>query len=377
MRPVSARFLAAVSGSHRMVSRARIVPAGLTGVTPDPALVLATLNIESGSVTLDSTAAVRGTLDVSCDGVLWPASATDPLTPYGNELFVERGVVFGDGSREWVSQGYYRIDSIEQADAPHGAIEISGSDRSAGIADARIPYPLTFAAGATADSVIQALVLGAYPWASFDLDPSLGTSVLGAAQVTTDDRAGFLTDIITSYGMVGYWDYRGIFVVSVPPSTSSPVATIAAGRGGVLSTLSRTLNRDSVYNAVVASGEQLSDDTAPVSAMVVDDDPSSPTYWFGAFGQVPQFYSSSFLTTPPQCYSAAQSILSQSTGLPYSVDFGQVPNPALEPLDPIQLVYPGRKEGHVISQVVIPLDATSAQTAQTRQLLNGVFDAIG
>jgi hypothetical protein len=376
MRPVTARFLAAVAngGSYRADTRVRVVPAGQNGVNPGS--VLATLDNVGGTVTLDSTADVRGTVDLTTSASFWPASASDPLTPYGHELFVERGVVYGDGSREWVSQGYYRIESVDQRTAPTGTVDVAGSDRMAGIKDARIPSPVTFAAGTAVTTVIESLVSDVYPWAVFDLDDGLTGVPLDAAQTTTDDRHGFLHDLATSYGMVAYWDYRGVFVVAPPPDITVPVVTIKSGAGGVLTSLSRTLSRDGVYNACVASGEQLSDSIPPVSATVVDDDPASPTYWDGEFGHVPQFYSSSFLTTGLQCYTAAQSILAQSTGLPYSVDFGQVPNPALEPLDPIQLNYPGRREQHVISQLVIPLDAATAQTAQTRQLVSGEFNAI-
>jgi hypothetical protein len=170
-----------------------------------------------------------------------------------------------------------------------------------------------------------------------------------------------------------YWDYRGIFKVEPPPDPADIVTTLKTGAGGVLSTLSRTLSRDGIYNGVIASGEQLDDTIPPVSAMVVDSDPASPTYWFGQFGHVPRFFSSSFLTTGAQCQSAALSILQQSTGLPYGLDFGLVPNPALEPLDPVGMRYPGRRERHVISQLVVPLDAETLQTGQTRQLVRGNF----
>lgn len=375
MRPVSQRYQHAVSGSCRVDARARIVPPGLNGTTiADPNNILAVLDVVRGSVTFDSTADVRGTLDLTVTANWWPKNSTDPLTPYGNEIFVEAAVVFGDGSREWVSQGYYRIQQPEQEDAPNGVISVTGSDRMQGIIDDRIPYPLTFSKGAAVTTVIQALVLDTYPWATFDFDSSIVGRSLGADQTTTDDRFEFLSSLVTSYGMIFYWDYRGLLVVKPPPDPSIPLVTISSGAHGVLSTLSRTLSRDGVYNAVIASGEQLDDTIPPVTAMVVDSDPSSPTYWFGQYGRVPEFYSSSFLTTTAQCISAAQSILQQSTGLPYSVDFAQLSNHALEPLDPISLVYPGRRERHVISQIVIPLDAATIQSAQTRQLVNGVFE---
>lgn len=374
MRPVTDRFLDAVArgGSYRLASRARVVSPGQNGVDPSAAVLLDLAEI-SGSVTLDSTADVRGALKLTVPGRYWPASSDDPLTPYGNEIFVERGVVFGDGSIEWVSQGYYRIDTPEQQDAPLQSIDITAPDRMQGIIDARIPYPLTFPAGEAVTSVIEALVSDVYPWAVFDFDAALVGQTLATAQTTTDDRKLFLYNLVTSYGMIGYWDYRGLFVVKPPPDASDIAATVSAGQGGVLSTLSRTLSRDGVYSGVLASGEQLNDTTPPVSALVIDSDPASPTYWFGQFGKIPRFYSSSFLTTADQCVSAAQSLLIQSTGLPYNLDFGMVPNPALEPLDPIAMNYPGRREQHVISQLVIPLQATSLQTGQTRQLVRGNF----
>jgi hypothetical protein len=355
-----------------MAARARVVPAGLNGV--NPATVLAELPIVDGAVTLDSTASIRGVLDLTTTADWFPDTDADPVTPYGNELFIERGVVYGDGSREWVSQGYYRIDSVEQQTAPNGSVEITGSDRSAGIADARIPFPLTFTAGTTVADVIETLIVDVYLWAVFDLDPSLSTTVLASDQITTDDRAGFLANLVAAYGMVGFWDYRGVYSVHPAPSTDDPVATLASGRDGVLVSLSRSLNRTSgVYNGCVASGDVISEDIPPVSALVVDNDPTSPTYWYGPFGQVPQFFSSSFLTTPAQCDSAAASLLRTSTGLPYSVDFGLVPNPALDPLDQVLATYPGRAESHVLLQLVIPLVPDAPQTAQSLKQVTGVF----
>lgn len=381
MRAVSARFLAAVAkgGSYRAASRLRVCSPGQNGVDPSgaglPVIGSASglLQEVTGSVTLDSAANVRATATLTIPGRYWPKNARDAVTPYGNELYIERGVIFGDGSREWVGLGYFRINTPEQEDAPSGTIDIAATDRMQGIIDARITTPFAFPAGMAVTAVFQALVLDVYPWATFQFDASLTGKTLATQQITTDDRRQFLYDLATSYGMIMYWDYRGVFVVKPTPDTTAVVASISGGEGGVLSTISRTLSRDGIYNGVVASGEQLDDTIPPVSALVVDSDPNSPTYWFGQFGKVPQFYSSSFLTTPAQCISAGQSLLVQSTGLPYNLDFGQVPNPALEPLDPVIIAYPGRREQHVISQLVIPLEAKTLQTGQTRQLVGGNF----
>lgn len=375
MRPVSTTFTKALRGSHVLASRVSAVTVGQNGVNPAKAF---TFQVESGSVTLDSTAQIRATLDLTVVGP-WPTSSTDYLAPYGAyELFVERGIKYGAGSAEWVSQGYYRINDPNQQSAPDGSVEVAATDRMASIIDARIPSPLTYAAGSTIISVIQALVLDVMPWAVFDYDAGLAVATLASAQTTTDDRYGFLNDLITAQGMVWYWDYRGIlYIHSAPSITGAPVATVESGHNGSLVALSRELSRTGVYNGCAASGQQASDTIPPVYALVVDNNPTSPTYWGGPFGKVPQFYSSSFLTTTAQCISAATSIMQSSLGLPYSVNWGQVPNPALEPYDVINIRYPLTDnlhrvtEKHVIKQLVIPLDAKTAMTGQTRQQLVG------
>lgn len=374
MRPVSARFLAAVAegGSYTTTSRVRVVATGQNGVDPSGAVIL-TLDGVTGKVVMDATADTRSTMDLAVPGKYWPTDATSALAPYGvGEVFIEKGVVYGDGGTEWVALGYFRIDTPAQQDLL-GTVELAGPDRMQGIIDGKIPFPMVFPAGMHITAVIEALVGDIYPWAGYDFDPAIVGAVLATQQVTTDDRYGFLKNLVTAYGCIAYWDYRGLLVVKPPPDPTDPVITIAGGHGGVLSTLSRSLTRQGVTNGVVVSGEQLTDSTQPVTVLVTDDDPNSPTRWGGPFGKVPQFFSSSALTTPGQCMAAGQSILARSTGLPYSLDFGQVPNPALEVDDPALIAYPGHREGHVISQLAVPLEAKTLQTGQTRQLVTGVF----
>lgn len=371
MRPVSAAFLKAVSSSHQMNSRARVLTVpGQHGTDPDGTFIPLT----DGGVTFDSTADVQGTLDLTTS-YAWPASANDLITPYGNEIFVERGVVFGGGATEWVSLGYYRIDQPEQQNAPKGTIAITGSDRMQGIIDARLPQPQTFTSGTAVMDVIRALVLDVYPWAEFDYDASLDTRSLTADQTTTDDRYKFLTDLITAHGMVWRWDYRGLVWIHPVPDPTVPVATVKTGPGGVATQLSRTLTRTGIYNGAVAIGQQAGS-SQPVYAVVVDNNPASPTYWYGKFGKVPQFFNSSFLVNSDQCVNSAVNMLLKSTGLPYEMDFAAIPNPALELYDAVRTEPGGRVENHVLKQLKIGLKATDTMTSQTRQLLNAQFQVV-
>jgi hypothetical protein len=362
MRPVSARFLAAVTGSHQMVSRATLLTvSGQNGVTPTGTV----LPIVQGDVKLDSTANVRGTIDLTTTAT-WGS-----ILPYGHEIYIERGIVYGNQDTEWVGQGYYRVDEITQQNAPLGTLTLTGSDRMAYIVDGRVPTPQVFVSGTSIQTVFQTLVLDVQPLAQFDADFAWGSTTLTSDYVCTDDRYAFLKDIADSLGKIMYWDYRGRFQLRSAPSVTTPVANIYAGKNGVLVSAQRQLTRQGIYNGVVASGQQTSDQTPPVSALVIDSNPNSPTYWFGPFGKVPKFYSSSFLVTQSQCSNAAAAMIATVTGRPYNVNFGMVPNPALEPLDPVSVKYSDSDGGatHVLTSVTIPLDHQATMTGTTKQVI--------
>jgi hypothetical protein len=367
VRPVSDRFLASVRGSHRAVSQALAIAApGQNGVSPGNTTEL---SIISGDVRFDSKAQIRSALQLEIDGTgLFPQRSDDLLMPAGAEIYVRRGLDYGGGAIEWVGLGYFRIDSIEQDEAPDGPIRIAASDRMAVLVDARLTSPIQFPAAATHGEVIEYLVEEANGYAvDYDYDDDLDEQEIGRALLAEEDRWQFLDDLITSRGKIWYWDYRGFLVIKDPPSATDPVWEVNAGADGVLIQMSRDLSREGVYNGVVATGEAFDVET-PARAVAVDENHQSPTFWYGAFGKVPRFFSSPFLTTNAQALSAATSLLRQNLGLPYSADFTNVPNPALELWDPIRITLDAnRQELHIVETLVIPLSPEQAQTGTTRE----------
>jgi hypothetical protein len=373
---VSDEFLAAVRGSHGVVVTATLCdPPGQTGVTPTGRALRIDANA-AGTVTLDADADVRGTLDLTV-AEPWPTAldATD-LTPYGAEVFVTRGVEFGNGRIERAALGYYRLGLVEQGDA-RGTIRLTGQDRMGGIVDSRLLTPAQYGAGSTHGAVVELLVEDVYPGAVIEWDDNTATGrdkPLGRTVTEEEDRYKLLLDLVQSLGKICYFDHRGVLVVQTPPDPGQPVWQVDAGTNGVLVTLSRALSRDGVYNAVKATGEAL-DNTPPVVGYAFDVDLASPTRWGGPFGQVPRFYSSPLMTTVAQAEAAAASLLTQSRGLPYVVDFTAIPNPALLPLDPVEVVYPVdltrmphvARELHILAQLNIPLGIGGAMTANTRK----------
>jgi hypothetical protein len=367
--PVSADFLAAVRTSHRIASRVRVITPGATGADPAGG----DLRIEDGSVTLDSTADVRGRLDLTV-AEDWPAGvSTADLVPYGTELAVSRGILFGNGAIERAPLGIYRITSVEQEDAPAGHLQITAEDRMSGIVEARLLAPLQYGATATYGDVVGDLVSAVYPDVVIEWDDAAETEQLGRRLVAEEDRYAFLKDLVTALGKVWWFDYRGVLVIKDAPDPAVPVWDIDAGKNGALVQASRALTREGVFNAVVAAGEAL-DNKPPPYAVAYDLDPASVTHWEGDFGKVPRFYSSPFIKTNAQALKAATNMLAGVLGLPYAVDLTALPNPALEPLDPVRVVYPpvlGRspivaEETHVLEQLQIPLAPGTPLTATTR-----------
>ncbi len=370
MRAVSKRFLQTLRGSHNMVARARVCTTFQTGTNPAGTEI----PIISGDVLAAATSDIRATLNLTTS-FEWPRDASGLLSPYGNEIYVERGLVYGNGQTEMVGLGYFRIDTPDQDDTPDGPIDIVAKDRMAGILDARFLTPRQFAAALTRGQVVQALVGEVYPAAVIEWDsPAVRDAAVGRTITAERDRYATLRDLLTSLGRVGYFDHRGVFKIAVPPTvTGTPSWTIDAGRDGVLVKMSRQITREGIYNAVVASGEA-TDTTPPVWAAVADLSPASPTRWGGRFGQVPRFYSSPFITSVDQARSAASLILRKNLGLPYQVDLEAIANAALEPYDVVQVKYPRRtrslslrSEQHVLDTVKIGLGPDSPVTLQTRK----------
>jgi hypothetical protein len=135
------------------------------------------------------------------------------------------------------------------------------------------------------------------------------------------------------------------------------VWSVAAGDGGVLISANRGMSSDGVYNAVLARGENTETNSPPVSALAVDDDPTSPTYWEGPFGHRPLFYTSSTLTSQAAALSAAKLKLRAAKAPNATGDLSSLPNPALEPGDVLRVVYgDGSKELHQVQSFSVPLD---------------------
>ncbi|MET9728685.1 DUF5047 domain-containing protein [Streptomyces zaomyceticus] len=356
MYPVSDRFLATLAEDHVPVTE--IVLLRTDGSVER-------LDHEGGSVSVDQNSLCRRTCSVSAtDLSLIPRSPLSEILTNGARLRVSRGVRFSDGSQELVPLGVFRIDEID-GDVDVGPVSISGKSLECAVADDKFTAP--YRATGTAVTAISALILRSLP------DAAIVSSVVDAAigprtwDVGGDPWAA-AQEIAAVLGAQVYCDAEGQFVIRELPdiTTATPVWTVSAGEGGVYVSAARGTSADEVFNAVHARGESTETGAAPVSSLVTDADPTSPTYWGGPFGRRPMFYSSSTLTTTGACTQAATVLLRAARAPNARADLSSLPNPALAPGDVLRVVYPdGTRELHQVAAFTVPLTAGGAFTVQT------------
>lgn len=361
MRTVSDRFVQAITTSHKLAVRATVLPSG------DQIPVL------DGSVTLDLRAASRGRADVTVaargPSDFVPDSPRSLLAPYGNEIRLERGVVYPDLTEELVSLGIFRLEEGEVVTtAGTLGVRLTTFDRSIRLIDARIEEAYQIPSGTNVITAIRDLLLGGWPEMPHAFPETSHTTPELFLQ-EGEDRWAFAQTMAANIGLDLYFDGDGVCIMNpVSNMTGTPAAEIVEGPEGVLVDAGRRMARTGVYNAVIARGENTDPAIPPCRGVAIDDDPSSPTYYHGDFGRKPRFYTSPFLTTDAQCADAAAAILAREIGTSQGVQFGALVLPHLEPDDLIQITRAeaGIDELNVIENLTFPLTAAGTMTGATR-----------
>ncbi|TVL89734.1 DUF5047 domain-containing protein [Streptomyces sp. SAJ15] len=356
MYTVSDRFLDALCESHQVATE--VVLFRTDGRVER-------LDHTGGSVTVDRGQATRRTCSVTlADTSLIPLTAIDKLSVYGAQLRISRGIRYADGSTEMVPVGLFRIDEVS-GDRDEGPVTVSGKSLEAMVADDK--FTAVTKVSGMAVAAITSLIQGTLPSATV---VNRGTDVAIGPRVydIEGDRWAAVVEIAAAMGAEVYTDADGVFIISELPDLLSvaPAWSITAGEGGAYISANRGMSLDGVYNAVLARGENTETDAPPVAALVIDDDPTSPTYWSGPFGHRAMFYSSATLTTVNACTSAATLKLRAARAPNASADITSLPNPALEPGDVIRVVYPDRTgELHQVQSFTVPLEPGGTFTLAT------------
>lgn len=421
MYPVTAGFLEQVSAAtQQIVCR--------VDITDPTGLVLATAPALAGSVTEEVGRSIRRTCQVTLldtDGTLAPTVTGGLLAPLGNELRLYRGfriplapdsvvptggtyvsgyediyedvysvttdaLTWGDvlawGSiptwdgagavavavDEWCPLGVFGISRPSLSSDDGGVVvTVEGFDRSRRIQRALFTDPVTIAVGVDIADAVQQLLTDRWPDCP-DLASLIPDGMVTATQVILDARSDpwqGLTDLVTAYGLELFFDQTGVPVLrQIPDPANGPaVADYVRGMAGVIASLERALDDEGAYSGVIVVGESTGA-AAPVQAVVWDDDPTSPTYYLGAFGQVPYVYTTTQVTTTDQATVTAVALLPTVTGVLEDVEHTQLVNPALECGDLVTNTDPvlGVSGTFSLERITTPLEATGLQSVKSK-----------
>lgn len=331
-----------------------------------------TYAIANGSVELDARRNINriAELQIVPTGTQTTKSIFNELLSGSVELQIKRGLVLANGTTEYVSLGIFSTDTCEYNADVTGTIKWQGSDRSKKISRAKFTDPYQIASGTTLAAAGTTLLQSR--WADV---PVNFTNVSETIGVTITFEAGENSDpwevarqLFSDYGYDLHFDGNGQAVAILVPDPATSVSVFDFGTGATQLILDATISGslEKTYNGVIVTGEG-TNITTPVRSEAFDTDPNSPTFYGGPYGKVPFFYSSPLLTTTTLCSVVALKILAIVKGKTTQLSWPAVVNPALEPLDVVQLNFDGTQTRAVIDQLTIPLAPDQPMTAIARE----------
>lgn len=350
MYPVSSQFLRLLNESHRVLSEAELH-------MTDGRVEL--IDHISGTVTADRGAAARRTCSlVIPDPAMIPRTERDKVSVYGGYVVLRRGLDLGGGQREMVPLGVFRINDVS-GDLHYGPVTLTGTSFESYLSDDKFTAPTSTRGYSLVSTAIQYLVDTSMPSMVIDSTRLTDTTVGVTTWDVEGDRMDAIREVAQAAGCEVYCSADGTLVIAPLPDPllTPPVWDIKAGERGNMIRAERGMTSQGVFNGVLARGENSESESPPVSALVTDDDPASPTYWGGPFGKRPAFISSATLTTEGACRSAATYELAARRRPNATADLAVLPNPALAPGDIIRSTYlDGTRDLHQIQSLTVSLE---------------------
>jgi len=277
------------------------------------------------------------------------------MSPFGSDVSIELGVRVGDHA-DTVAYGRFRVAGAELiVSADKSSATLFLVDVAARTANYRFESPYVMSGGDLETRVVEVLSDRGGVVASVD----------GGAAVTVRERVlGLdpevdpwreLQDVVAAYARRLYYDRDGTLIignVSVPPLSE------AVSLSGTYSLV--TAYEGLPGNVAVVRGQSTDPAVPPVQAVVMDDDPTSPTY-AGAtpdgspYGRVTRFLTSPLITTVGQAENAALSMLAREKAAGASWQVTVPYNPTLDCGDLLAVVVGGETVYLLVDAVSLDL----------------------
>ncbi|GHG09673.1 DUF5047 domain-containing protein [Streptomyces hydrogenans] len=311
----SDRFYRSIRESHQIIS-------WIDAITPDQEVIR--LPAIDGQVDVDRSAAVRRKLSCQCidpTGLLTPRANGEVLTPYGTELRAYRGVRYSSAEDDWevCPLGVFRLSksSISESNTGSPIIQLEAYDRARSVARDKFKTPYTITTGTNAMTALKTIIKMTFPDCQFDTITSTVTTTAPLLYEAGSDPWEAVYALARSMGCEVFFDVEGRLAVLPPHDPNalpSPDFTYVEGQGSTMLELGKEFNDEGVYNGVIVVGESVGDQLPPVRGEAWDENPTSPTYRLGPYGEVPLFITDNLAKTEEQATAIAKAQLALVLG---------------------------------------------------------------
>ena len=324
--------------------------------------------LPGGTVSVDATAENIRTCSFSCldpDGILTPLWSTNSgqLNPDGVEVQIYAGYI-DDGTVTMYSQGVFRlieVDAVSSTAAPGPVLNVTGTDRSIRISQNLFANAYSIANGTLVTTAVQDILAQQAPWCTVTNIVSSTATIAAQQYQPGDDPWQAIQEICASAGLLVYFDREGVLTVIVDPSQNPkvPSAFFIDGAANTATSVTKVTNNSPGYNGVIVTGQSLTNSSTVISGSAFDDDPSSPTYYLGAYGKVPAPpVQASTVTSSADAAAMAKALLPQVLGMTRQVVVETVPCFWMDVYDLFRVYNVATQTNKVliIEQATIPLD---------------------
>lgn len=361
------RFLAEIRTNHTMVSYVDVKGPNQESVR---------LEATSGEVSVDRTASIRRSCRVTCidpDGSWAPKGPESILTPFGTELRPYRGVKYTDGTEEIYPLGVFRLAKADVTDKL-GSVEIQleAYDLSRTAQRDKFTSPYVIAAGTNVLQAIKDILARTFPDLDYDAITTALTTTAPKVYDIQDDPWEAAEDLAKSIGCEIYFDVIGRVIIAPPADIDAlpaPVFDYIEGNKCTMTDLALSYSDEPGFNGVIVTGESHGDDLPPVRGEAWDTEPTSATYRYGPYGEVPMFHSDQVIKTQADADAVAAQMLQGMLGFASSLTIQAMVNPSLEAGDVVEVK---RSRSNVddlfaLDAFNVPMGADGSQTLQLRQ----------
>lgn len=262
------------------------------------------------------------------------SAAQDLIDPVSfPEVAVYSGVYVGN-TVEWIDLGTLGIFDVSFERTGHGVFATCQcGDRSTRVRDNPWKKPFQIAAGIDYYLGMQNIMVDRAR--GFTPDYNLGSNVLVTPALTfseSDDPWAAVLKLAQAVGAEAYFDRQGSMTAFpiTDPKLIAPSLVIRPETTGVLVTpVKRQFGNRDVFNGVICKGEApwL---LFPVYGEIWDEDPISPSYRLGPFGEKPKVIGDALATTDAQCLAAATAEFLKISGVIETINFQTMKDPRLE-----------------------------------------------